>query len=812
MTDNSNGFDAAMHVLLDLSSLGARFCRLPSGAKAPDYPEWQKTPLTYAEVEAHLAGGGNAGLLTGAPSGGMCMLDLDENLSGFLVAFPNLAKSPRIVRKGADRGKILVFLRDPPAGRKWHRGLNGPIEFLSTGQQGVVPPSVHPSGEKYEWAGDTSVPMLAQRELRAVVEAWTGTPWPAPGEGPQGPAEADNPPPLEELTLVMQTLPASFVEDYETWRDVGMSLHSAYPGQDGLKAWDEWSKGSKKWRSGGCAGAWKSFGSYTGVLVTWRSLFWWAEEARIVQMMEPAERGASLVSPTRTRVAELVESGAFPASDVGLGELFAALYKEQVRFVPSHGWFIWTGKVWEPDNRLTVYRKMFALYKSALREINRRLTELAKERSRLAQAGGDSIDLPTAAARAAELSVVEKGLVELKAAVIRLGLMPKLEAALSAARAQQGVVAIIEEFDSDPWLLNLQNGMLDLRTLELKPHNPAAMCSKLAHVAYDPTAECHEWTRFVSEVFVERYSDGSIGQSEEMVKFAQRAAGFSLQGVPMKDTEQVFFFCHGTGSNGKSTFVGLLADILGTYAVTVRSTALMIVPSKTQAEDIAHFPGIRMAVAPELPIGSRMDESLVKSLTGDAIVRARHLYKSSFEFVPRAKIWMHGNHRPEIRDAGDGTWRRLMLMPFEARFPDGKRDSGLPARLSEERSGILNWCLEGLVAWASDGLAPPGFVKTASLEYRESENRFEQFLDEMVEFKPTASVVFRELYAVYKKWCDDNGEFVLRPKTFTAELESYAKIHEFRLGKTRLGNSKGFNGIELTAEGKTQAMMLTQEF
>jgi putative DNA primase/helicase len=739
------------------------------------------------------------------------MLDLDDKLASFLVSFPQLAEAPRVVRPGTDRGKILVQVNDPPNGRKWHRGLNGPIEFLSTGQQGVLPPSKHPSGDFYEWAGGLSLPNMTIKDLRMVVEAWTGTPWPSPGEGPQGPAEAADPPPPGELEVVLQSLPQEFCEDYETWRDVGMAIHSAYSDERGLRLWDEWSKGSPKWKPGQCQPKWRTFGSFTGTPVTWRSLYWWSDEAKIVEMMEPSTRPSGVASATRSRVTELVDSGAFPASDVGLGELFASLYSGQVKYVPTHGWYIWNGRHWESDRRLAVYRKAFALYKSALREINRKLVELTKEKMLIQRLAGDAIDLAQASQRMGELSNKEKSMVELKGAVVKLGLMPKLEAALKAAMAQPEIIAEIDEFDVDPWVLNVHNGILDLRTRELTPHLPERMCSKMAQVNYDPAAKCPLWEKFVQEVFVERSSDGSLVASPELMQFVARSAGFTLQGQPMRDTDQIFFFAHGAGSNGKSTFVGLVAEMLGTYAVTIRSTALMIQVSRSQAEDIAHMPGARMAVSPELPLGCRMDESLVKSLTGDSIVRARHLYKSSFEFVPRAKLWMHGNHRPEIRDAGEGTWRRIMLLPFEARFAEDRRDTQLPVKLLEERPGILNWALAGLTDWLENGLQVPGTIKAAVQEYREEENRFEQFIDEYCEWTLGARVEFKKLYVVYKKWCDDNGELPLRPKGFSAMLEQLAKVQEWRLVKARIGNTKGFQGITLTKEGQIMAEMLTAE-
>lgn len=321
-----------------------------------------------------------------------------------------------------------------------------------------------------------------------------------------------------------------------------------------------------------------------------------------------------------------------------------------------------------------------------------------------------------------------------------------------------GVVALPSDFDRDPMALNTLNGTVDLRNGTLRPHQRDDLITKLAPTNYDPDARCPKWEAFLRKV---------MADNEELISFLQRALGYSLTG---DTSEQSLFILHGSGANGKSVLVKTVAQILGDYSQTARIETFTARKGSDIPEDVASLQGARLVVTSETSMGQRLAEGLVKTLTGEDVVRARKLYQNSFQFVPQFKLWMACNHKPVIKGTDEGIWRRIRLVPFNVRIPPEEQDRKLAGKLMEEASGILAWMVRGCLAWQQHGLQPPEAVQAATADYRAESDSVGRFLGEDCVVNPLARVAAKDLYSSYLFWCEQAGEKPLSQKAFGDRL------------------------------------------
>ncbi len=343
-----------------------------------------------------------------------------------------------------------------------------------------------------------------------------------------------------------------------------------------------------------------------------------------------------------------------------------------------------------------------------------------------------------------------------------------LDAALAVARSLPGVAVSPGDFDRDHWLLNLENGTLDLHSGELRSHDPEDMIRRLAPVAWSEMGACPRFDAFLRRVL----------PSPEVREFVQRFAGLTLSG----DTSaHGMVFLHGTGRNGKSTLVETLKAILGDYAVPFRTDALMKGRGSDAAvlSELAGLQGVRMTASIETEEGVGLNESMIKGLTGGEELVAKFMHQNTFRFRPEFKMWMSGNHKPTIRGDDDGIWERVMLVPFEVQIPAEERDRDLPGKLLEEAPGILLWALDGLDDFLSDGLRPPAEVRAATDEYRSESDVFGQFLDERTEVGPQHCATAQSLLQAYNAWATSRGFRETNSVTLGRKLGSAAKRRGF---------------------------------
>lgn len=295
----------------------------------------------------------------------------------------------------------------------------------------------------------------------------------------------------------------------------------------------------------------------------------------------------------------------------------------------------------------------------------------------------------------------------------------------------------IKLFDVEPFILCCENGVVNLRTGEFRRSTHNDWISKSTDVSYDPEAQCPRWLQFLDEIF----------QTEDMKKFIKKSVGYCLTG---DITEQCLWVCFGLGANGKSTFLEAVTGILGDYAQTMPSTTLKEKRGDDIPTDVARLCGARFAKLVEMKEHSNLNAERVKSLTGGDKVVARFLHHDFFEFDPQFKLWLAVNHKPVIRDTSEAIWRRIRLVKFDAYFPPESQDKNLKDILREERSGILNWAIEGCVEWQQGGLNPPPEVLKATREYRNESDALGRFIDEMC--LKEGETGLQDLHDAFCKW------------------------------------------------------------
>ena len=338
-----------------------------------------------------------------------------------------------------------------------------------------------------------------------------------------------------------------------------------------------------------------------------------------------------------------------------------------------------------------------------------------------------------------------------------------INAMIDLAPPIDGMNADSSEFDTNPYLLNCKNGVVDLLKLELLSHDPDLKQTKLADVNYDWSANCPKWEKFISEV-----TCGDI----ELAGFLQRSFGISISG----DVScQAFWIHHGHGANGKSTAIEVISSLLGDYAGPIATEALLSNSrgqQKERAITTGTLVGKRLAVASEPDSGMQLSEGMIKSLTGSETVQARTLYKDPVKAKPCWHPHFTVNHRPNIRGTDDGIWRRAMLTPWNATFSGDRANPNLKEELLEESSGILNWLIFGFVQYRElGGLHPPESVLAAKADYREENDTFATWMNEHCDFSEDQKTSSADLYASFSAWCKINNEPISGQSNFGMELK-----------------------------------------
>lgn len=329
---------------------------------------------------------------------------------------------------------------------------------------------------------------------------------------------------------------------------------------------------------------------------------------------------------------------------------------------------------------------------------------------------------------------------------------------LRLARGIPGVLVDIKQLDADPWLLNVINGTVDLITGRLRNHDPDDLQTMQAPVIFDAHAVSSRWLHCV-----ERW------QPDPLVRgMLQRAVGTGITGQAMEN----LFVNVGTGGNGKSKFFGALADVLGPFCVTPHKSLLVASKHEGHPTHLASLFRARMLIAPETSQDERLDEELVKNLTGGDTLRARRMREDEWSFRPTHTAFIHSNYKPRIRGVDEGIWRRVRLIPWSVTIPADERDDRLADKLRAESSGILNWLIAGVLEYQRRGLDEPQSVLAATKAYRHAEDHLGKFINDTLIVDDNASISAGHLREIYESWCSDAGENPWTPTRFGRDLDA----------------------------------------
>lgn len=324
------------------------------------------------------------------------------------------------------------------------------------------------------------------------------------------------------------------------------------------------------------------------------------------------------------------------------------------------------------------------------------------------------------------------------------------------------------ELDADRLLVNVRNGVLNLRDFSMTEHKPDFLMTRMLGTSMPESPKRPEkWLAFLDQIF---------SGDKELIRYIQKALGYSLSG---DTSEQCAFFLYGTGRNGKSTFLEVVRKIMGDYATNIQPESIMIKSNTNNANsDIARLKGARFVTSVEPNEGMRLNEGLLKQLTGDDMITARKLYGDEFEFRPEFKLWMATNHKPTIRGTDLGIWRRIHIIPFSVTISESAVDKYLPFKLMQELPDILAWIVEGYKLWKTEGLRKPKVIADAVEEYRNEMDVISAFLasDYVVQ---GGEVKAQALYAVYCQWAAECNEYKMPSRKFGLEMvKRYNKKHK----------------------------------
>ncbi len=398
-------------------------------------------------------------------------------------------------------------------------------------------------------------------------------------------------------------------------------------------------------------------------------------------------------------------------TDIGNGERIIDQHGADLRYCHTlKSWLVWTGRHWSIDETAEIERRAKQVLTVSLFE--EALAESDDER------------------RAAILKHA-----------YRSQSASKIRAALDMASSDIRIVVRTAELDVAAFLLNVENGTLNLRTGELRPHNRDDLITRIAPVKFDPTATCPLWdaalARWLPDIEVRDYG--------------QRLMGYSLTGDA---SEHIASFFIGPGANGKSVYLRTQLDLLGAYGL-VAAADLLIVHRRSggsASPEVAELVGRRLVAVLETDAGAPLHESRVKVLVGGDRMKGRALYAEYAEIDPTWTLVLATNHLPKISGTDEAIWRRIAIMPFDVIIPEAERDPQLVKRLAAERSGILNWALAGCLEWQRGGLRLPDAVRMATAAYRAESDPMSEWLADCCEINPHArstSVALWESYCAH---------------------------------------------------------------
>jgi putative DNA primase/helicase len=772
---------------LAYAARGWRVHPIPPGFKHPNMPRWQQNATTDpARITRYYTQNADHGVcIATGPESGVFAIDIDpddggdDSLRALEAQYGPLPDTVQSLTGGGG----LHYLFAWPDGVEIRNSASGVlgvgIDVRGVGGQIVVAPTVHPgTGHEYRWEiehdpFDGLAPVPAPDWLLELLAR------------PVGASEPRQPP---RKRLASDPLPGDWWEAQTSWPDQlgrrGWALHSQHTDAGG-GYYELWTRPGKTTRDGASASLYwqgsdvlKVFTSNATPLQAEKTYSLWGFHvamehggdfegaARAVRKTMPRTESPNSTPPQvgpptkgPTNVAPTDEPPEQPYTVLGNARRLVDEHGGDLRHVPQWGaWLTWDGCRWVEDHTGEVHRRA----KGIVDGFPAKLAAIVDSDDRKKLFGWWM---------RSQTPAVLSGTVQL-------------------ASTEPGIPVLVDALDADPWVLNTKDGALDLRTGTLSDSSRSALCTKLAPVGHDPAAGCPNWLAFI---------DWAMQGNAELVEFLRRAVGYTLTG---NVGEQVLFFLHGMGSNGKSTFLTVLQRILGDYAFSAEADLLLAVGHERHSTGVADLHGRRMVIVQEIDEGRRLDEALVKRLTGGDAITARRMRQDNFMFEPSHKLWMAANHKPVVRGTDHAIWRRIRLIPFSATVADADKDPNLVTALMGEAPGILNWALTGCTEWRAGGLMAPEIVADATAGYRNEQDHIGRFLDACCTLDPSLRISTKDLRAAYDKWCFEEGEKPWSAQAMAAQLQDRGLVQNRANGGNR---TRMWEGLAL--EGDAAAEM-----
>jgi putative DNA primase/helicase len=741
----------ALHAARSYADRGWHVLPIPRGQKYPRFAEWQN----LASVDDDLITtwwerwpDDGVGIACGAASG---IIVVDVDVADGKVGLRTLRdletrhdELPETYTVRTPTGGWHYYFRFDPERPLGNGKLGADIDTRGEGGQVLAPPTLHPIvGTSYvvtqdvpladlpEWAYDILLP------AKTTEQPMDARPTIANERANDGPADRYNEATTWEQLLTADGWAEHHVDEHGVhhWtrpgkdKKEGASATTMWKGKDFLKVFTSSVAGLEQGR------AYSRFGYYAA------TRHGGDLSAAATQLLSEGFRPDPVgwISDAH----EPTGPDGFHYTDDGNSERLVANHGDAIRYVTSWGqWLVWDGTRWVPDPGGV---RVTELAKDVPRQLWKRMPDVSGDERKALRRWATA----TESARAID-------------AMVRL------------ARGTSTVGH--DELDADPWLLNVANGVMDLRTGDLLEHHPDRLMTKMAGTRFDPAATAPTWDAFLRQIMPD----------DELRAFLQAAVGYSLTGDV---GEQVLFLLIGDGANGKSTLVTTLTRLLGDYAAVAPKDLLLATRHQPHPTGLTDLHGARFVPAVETEAGARFAEAQVKQLTGGDPIKARRMRQDHWQFDPTHKLWLAANHRPRIAGEDHAIWRRIRLVPFTQTIAPAEQDPALLTKLGAEFPGILNWALAGCAAWQANGLQTPDVVTAAVDEYRADEDWLQRFIDDkdlvigQGGWLPNATIT-----DLYRQWCNESGETPVGGKAFTAKFRTRGCEPSKRNGLRGLSN------------------------
>lgn len=469
----------------------------------------------------------------------------------------------------------------------------------------------------------------------------------------------------------------------------------------------------------------------------------------------------------KTNVIQMpVKKPIFTAMKDGLTDVFNASrfsqkFAGQLAYVPQRKlWMEFDEHCWKADENRFVMQKAIELTKDFLLDSSMLMMQAHKLTSKDAQK--QAIEEASSLAQHA----------------IKCQSKKSLDALLAIAQTETSLCVHNANFDADNNLFGVRNGVIELDTMQFRDGKPDDFITKQSCAEYDAKATCENWEKFLEQV----------QPDAEVRKWLQKFLGYAMSGT---GKEQIFAVFYGNGSNGKGVTINTLKPVFGDYFKTAQFDTFVVKDKSQIRTDIAVLNKSRIVIANEGADGAKLDEGIVKQMTGEDEITTRFLYGAEFSFKPSFINILVTNHKPVITGTDNGIWRRVVLVPWSVLITKDKADKNLSEKLAKEQNGILNWLLKGYQLYKEEGLTLPSILANANESYRKDSDVLGAWLEEDCDIEQGNWESTSELYKAYEAWSKRSGHRAMSQKT----LGDKFRERGFETAKKK--GERGWNGLKV---------------